>query len=111
MVYSFIVVRIFSKELFCLERLPLYTLTAPTKAHTKFPKGKRNKETLNTYSKYQRLQCPAWSCGRDSVTWFPAPGTEPAGHGPPQILTVSRHKACAYFVYVPLSGKCPLCQG
>lgn len=31
---------------------------------------------------------PAWPCIRNSMTWFPASGTEPAGYGPPQMLMV-----------------------
>lgn len=42
------------------------------------------------------LSSPAWSYGRDCVTWFPGPGTEPAGRGPPLMLMVAGHEACLY---------------
>lgn len=42
---------------FCLKRLPLYTFTLSTKAHTKFPKGKRHKETQGIIIKNESKGC------------------------------------------------------
>jgi hypothetical protein len=48
---------------------------------------------------------------RASMTSFPAHRTEPAGCGSPQVLTFVTCKACLYILlYVPPSGKSPLCH-
>jgi hypothetical protein len=42
------------------------------------------------------MPTPAWLVQKGWCDAVPTPGTEPAGHGPVQVLTVARHKACFY---------------
>jgi hypothetical protein len=37
--------------------------------------------------------------GRNSVTWFSDPGTEPARHGPSRVLMDAGYEAC-YFMFL-----------
>lgn len=43
---------------------------------------------------WERAPSPVWPCGRNGVTWFPAPGTEPGGHEPPEVLIIPVIEAC-----------------
>lgn len=57
---------------------------------------------------------PAESCmamQKELCNTVPISGAEPAGHGPPLVLSVPRHEAClCNNVRNPL-GECSLCQG
>lgn len=73
---------------------------------------------------HSEVLSPTWPLWKGRRGPFPVPGAEPAGCGPPRVLTVARLEACLYndvhhLLYVPPSGnillakvigECPLCQ-
>ena len=80
-------------------------------------------QTRNIISefKWYTIRKHVWECwvhldhGRDSMTWFPSPGTGPAGCGPPHMLMVAvgiRLVCIIVYIFSYCSFEaCPLCQG
>jgi hypothetical protein len=53
-------------------------------------------QSKHSHSKMEEpVPSPAW-LQKGWCDMVPAPGAEPAGQGPPQVLTAARHKACLH---------------